>query len=204
MCVEGDRLGARTTAPLTDVPACVCVLQTNKLEERFRKLDEEHARLEADAGTLKTTNTKLSAELKGVYRRWEEDGQRWGMERQRLQDQLQAATRAAATLTAASGGAGSALVPSHAGEQTASKLATAVATIHKLNTERDLLLKNWAEETEILVTIWKQDKAAWAKERQKLVFRAAEAASGAATPATPSYSNGTITEASPIGARAYS
>ena len=74
--------------PLTHVPACLCVLQTNKLEERFRKLDEEHARLEADAGTLKTTNTKLSAELKGVYRRWEEDGQRWGMERQRLQEWL--------------------------------------------------------------------------------------------------------------------
>ena len=127
-------------------------------------------RLEADVDTLSTTTAKLEAELKSVYRRWDEDGQRWAMERRRLQEQLKAHADAAAALASTP----------HAPHVPSSQVAAArapqgvgsdgdtAATIAKLVAERDAILKNWSEETEILVTIWKQDKEAWAAEKARL------------------------------------
>lgn len=166
--------------------------QTDAVEARFRTLDEEKVKLEVEVDSLKTTNSKLQAELKSVYRRWEQDGHRWGVERRRLREQLKAHANAAAALVVSPDGDGSkvALVsvdqPTPAGA-TPSRDSKAVVdeanhTIAKLTQERDLILKNWSEETEILVTIWKQDKQAWAAEKKKLVFKVAalEKTSGAA------------------------
>lgn len=156
---------------------CLHARQAESTEARFRELDEERVRLEADVDTLSTTTAKLEAELKSVYRRWDEDGQRWAMERRRLQEQLQAQAHTAAALASASDVQLQALAPAATSRSAANGAADpagdvsaqrAEETIAQLVAERDAILKNWSEETEILVTIWKQDKEAWAAEKARL------------------------------------
>lgn len=153
--------------------------QGGDIESRLRVADEQRARLEADIDTLATTTAKLQAELKSVYRRWGEDGQRWAADRRRLQDKCRAQADVAASM--ANGQIDEAVGVRRSPTQPRGK------SVEELVKERDTILKNWSEETEILVclacggvtefsfvtrclqvTIWKQDKKAWAEERQNL------------------------------------
>jgi seryl-tRNA synthetase len=74
-----------------------------EVEARLRAADEDRARLAADLAGLSAARNRAEAELRQVYRQWEEDGRRWAVERKRLNDQLDA-------LLAATASAGSAML----------------------------------------------------------------------------------------------
>jgi len=123
------------------------VSQTDGMEGRLQELDEERIRLESEVDSLTTTTAKLEAELKSVYRRWDEESSRWAIERRGLQDQVKAQADATAALVVRSG------------ERTAAAATPASSRASQqeydaLLAERDLILKNWSEETEILVRWW--------------------------------------------------
>ena len=53
-------------------------------------------------------------------------------------------------------------------ESLAQQLAAVKESESKLLIEREQILQNWSEETEGLVTVYREDKAAWERERKRL------------------------------------
>jgi len=64
-------------------------------ESRLRAADEDRSRLASDVHLLTVGRNRAEAEVRDVYRQWEEDGRRWAGERKALVDQLEAFTAAA-------------------------------------------------------------------------------------------------------------
>lgn len=58
-------------------------------EARLRGADEDRARLSSEVHTLSSARNRAEAELRSVYKQWEEDGRRWATERKHLSEQLE-------------------------------------------------------------------------------------------------------------------
>lgn len=61
-------------------------------EAKLRAQDEEKARYQAEITTITAARNRAEAELRSVYKAWEEDGRRWAQERKTLYDQLETST----------------------------------------------------------------------------------------------------------------
>jgi hypothetical protein len=112
-------------------------------------MDDERARLSADLSAAQTAKSQSEIELASVVRQWEEDGKRWATERKRLTDRVESLMS-----NIGSGDAGKASVASDRAE------------IEKLRRDQEIILKNWREETEMLVIAWQEDKRSWLAERE--------------------------------------
>lgn len=143
---------------------CLCE-QAQETESKFRRLDEARARLEAEITELRATRSKLEGELRAVRAQWDTESREWAAERKRLSNQI---AQLADSVNQAARNGGGRLPSSSVSAYGSSALALVHegAELQRLRVERDRIIRNWSEETEILVAIWRDDKAKWDAERQ--------------------------------------
>ena len=109
--------------------------------------------MSAELVTLRSDKRGLEAELQSVYVEWRQ---------LRTAKGVQAHTAAAAAQLAAGAPGG------EGGSHASVELMQARDQQAQLTAEREQILKNWSEETEGLVTVYRTDKASWEREKQRM------------------------------------
>ena len=141
--------------------------QARDIEARFRRADEEKARLAADLRDAVTARTQLEQELRSVTKLAQEESTKWLTEKQRLNALLEARVGGG---TGASGGPSqaAALVAVAAAEK---QVATLKSEIDRLTGERETILRNWRNENDRMTMTWQQERQAWLAERDALIAK---------------------------------
>jgi hypothetical protein len=126
-------------------------------EARMREVEEDRTRMNQELTALRSDKRNLEAELQSVYVEWRALRTQHGMA-------AAAARSGGSGGGSGGGGGGGGATDGRSGVE----LLQARDQQAQLTAEREQILKNWSEETEGLVTVYRTDKAAWEREKQRM------------------------------------